>query len=36
VVWMAVMSKCIFCDVETTEEEGDHHVLPEAVRKQMG
>lgn len=30
------MSKCIFCDVETAEDEGDHHILPEAVRKQMG
>ena len=29
------MPKCIFCDIEV-EEGGPHHVLPEAVRKQMG
>ena len=30
------MDKCVFCDVEVEEREGDHHVLPQAVRKQMG
>jgi len=29
------MSKCVFCDVEVEDTSGPHHVLPEAVRKQM-
>ena len=28
-------SKCVFCSIEI-ESGGPHHVLPEAVRKQMG
>ena len=28
------MSECVFCDIEI-ESGGPHHVLPEAVRKQM-